>query len=126
MREADATEKMQIKRIADFLKKVLPDATSRASLLNQALLGKQSSSSSKQSGTVPSPASTTEVISPSSPRDVKYEAGLSTSYATPRRAVKIEDGDADDDDNQYIDDEVKSYGTRYFETTASPYLTPYV
>jgi hypothetical protein len=95
MREADATEKMQIKTIADLLKKVLPEATPRAFLLNQALLGKQSSSSSKQSGalsdkrvTGPSTASTTEVLSPSTPRDVRYEAGPSTSYAT-RLKMKV-------------------------------------
>jgi hypothetical protein len=36
-REEDAKEKIQIKMIAEFLKKVLPDATSRATLLNQLL-----------------------------------------------------------------------------------------
>jgi hypothetical protein len=49
MREADATEQMQVKTIADFLKKVLPDATSREALLNQALSVKMSSN--KRTGT---------------------------------------------------------------------------
>jgi hypothetical protein len=37
MREEDAMEKIQIKTMAEFLKKVLPDATSRKTLLNQVL-----------------------------------------------------------------------------------------
>jgi hypothetical protein len=107
---------------------VLPDATSRAALLNQALSVRQSSN--KRSGTqtdkrvtVPSSTTTKEVPSPSSPRDLIYEAGPSTSYATPKRAVETED-DVDDDD-EYIDEEVKSHRKRHYGTRASPYLTPY-
>jgi hypothetical protein len=120
MRVADATEKMQVKTIADFLKKVLPDAASRAALLNQALSVKESSSNklTEKRVTVPSPV---EVPSPSSPLDVIYEAGPSTSYATPKGAVEPEE-----DDDQYIDEEVKSYGERNFGTRASPYLSPYL
>jgi hypothetical protein len=99
MREADATEKMKVKKIADFLK-VLPNATSRAALLNQTLSVKQSSN--KRTGTqtekrvtVPSPA---EVPSP---LYVIYETGPSTSYATPKRVVETDEGD-----DQYIDEEV--------------------
>jgi hypothetical protein len=119
---------MQVKTIADFLK-VLPDATSRATLLNPAISVKQSSN--KRTGTqtdkrvtVQSSTTTTDVTSPSSPRNVIYDAGPSTSYATPKRVVETED--EGDDDDQYIDEEVKSYGARHFGTPASPYLTPYL
>jgi hypothetical protein len=129
MREADATEKLQVKTIADFLKEVVPDGISRAALLNEALSVKQSSN--KRTGTqtdsrvtVPFPASTTELLSPSTPRDVKYEAGPSTSYATPRRDVETED-EGDDGDDHYIDEEVRSYGSLHFGR-AGPYLTPYL
>jgi hypothetical protein len=119
---------MEVKTIADFLKKVLPVATSRAALLNQALSVIQSSN--KRAGTqtekrvtVPFPASKPEVPSPSSPRDVIYETSPSTSNATPKRVVDTEE---DTEDDQYIDEEVKSYGERYFGTRASPYLAPYL
>jgi hypothetical protein len=34
--------------------------------------------------------------------------------------------DTEDDDDQYIDEEVKSYGESHFGTRDSPYLTPYL
>jgi hypothetical protein len=69
--------------------------------------------------TVPSPAGKPQVPTP---RDVIYETSPSTSYATPKRVVDTEE---DTDDEQYIDEEVKSYGERHFGR-ASPYVTPYL
>jgi hypothetical protein len=105
MREEDAMEKIQIKTIAEFLKKVLPGATSRATLLNQVLPVKHESGLQTDNRV-------TIKATPTFPQDVIYEAGPSASYATSEKATESEDD---------IDEEVGSFGKRRFGR-ASPYV----
>jgi hypothetical protein len=105
MREENAMEKIQVKTIAEFLKKVLPDATSRATLLNQVLPVKHKSGMQTDNRV-------NVKATPPSPQDVIYEAGPSTSYATTEKATESEDD---------IDEEVGSFGKRRFGR-ASPYV----
>jgi hypothetical protein len=105
MREEDAMEKIQIKTIAEFLKKVLPEATFRATVLNQLLPVKHVSGMQTDNRV-------TVKATPPSYQDVIYEAGPSTSYATSEKATESEDD---------IDEEVGSFGKGRFGR-ASPYV----
>jgi hypothetical protein len=122
MHKNDAKEKMYLKTIADFLKIVSPDATFRATLLNHVLPVKQVSSKHESGTQTDKRVKVNSAVS--YPQDVVYEAGPSTSYTTPKKATATEDDN--EDDNDYIDEEVESFGKRHFGTRASPYLTPYV
>jgi hypothetical protein len=88
MNERDIRQKMELRLIAECLKKVFPDASTRVSLFNQVLpttdLGSQTESMSfPQTPSMP----TREVVFLKSPH--------STSYETPKRPG---DEGTDDDD----------------------------
>jgi hypothetical protein len=144
MRESDTRESDIIHKIADFMRKVLPDATTSQNKRKppteepkfEAIdLGTPTTQPSTQAAV----ATQTEhaatkthnvaIISTSSATEV-FETPKKTRLASSDDVVAANDDDDDDgdeaDEYETNNQDIRAFGRRNFGVIASPYLTPYV
>jgi hypothetical protein len=131
MGDYDIRQQMKLKSITEYRKKVLPDCRARASFLNQAL----PANTAIESRGIQTGSERRSVLfslsSVPSVREYIFELGPSTSQQseTPVKRVLGDDKESDendDDDDVYIEPEVRKFGREQFGEIASPYLAPYV
>jgi hypothetical protein len=126
IREDQFRHNTQIKAIADFLQKVLPQQQQKSKKVSFKTEphsdGEKHTTATKRRLTFePSPVTVYESLpsTSSSPQDVFYE--------TPKRSSRDEiQSDGDADESPEIEEHVRKFGTENFGELASPYLTPYV
>jgi hypothetical protein len=124
-REDEIRRDTQIKAIADFLQKVLPQGqplqqkSKNVSFKTEP--GESRTESRRRLSFAPSPEAVYESLPSTStlPPDVLYETPKSTS------SVEIQSDD-DTDVSPEIAEHVREFGRKHFGELASPYLTPYI
>jgi len=114
MREDEFRKEMQLQKIAAYLRKVLPNVTSRKTFLTHALA---------QTDSDPIESLIDTPDSAVTKRDVLSEPMPETSYGTPKRSVYESDDDDDDDDEVYSHSGTEAFVVREFGKVASPYLS---
>jgi hypothetical protein len=128
MREEDISEAAFINKIADFLRKVLPDTTSQRAKKERLHHPKieargiiTETTHSLQRSDIGTQTKSTDIPSTSSTNSI------TEVFETPKRhesSVVIKDDDDDYDEN--IDEDVLAFGRQQLDQIASPYLTPYL
>jgi len=103
MREDKVREKMHLQKIANYLRKVLPNAASRTAFLKRAL--------------APTPEPVVDITSTPEPLP-------STSYETPKLSEYESEVEVDSDDEEvYSEPGVVQYTREHFGPIASPYIS---
>src|SRR5215510_4482815 len=115
MREDDVKKEMQLQKIAQYLRKVLPNVASRKTFLTHALA---------QTDFDPIESFIDTPNSATTKRDVLSEPMPGPSYETPKRSVFESEEEYDDDDDEvYSEQGTDAFVTRVFGRVASPYLS---
>src|SRR5215475_5534472 len=123
MRELDAKHAMKLKSIAELLKKVLPDATSRALFIQEALPGNGNDDTPvRYKKRVLFPADTYSTP----PQQSKFElAGTLSPERETVAADRVESSYDDDDDVARGEEDMSRFGRTRSGLVAAPFLTPY-